>query len=175
MKNPLWTFSLRLYRREDAAETCLRLQDQGGADVNLVLFALWLAVERGVSLDAGAAEAAVAATEAWRERIVQPLRQARVASKTTLLLDAAAQEGFRSSLKAVELDAERIEQAFLFGWAEERWPSAQARSAASAVDNAHVLLVANCGPAFAEAARSLAGRLAALAQPDAPGGELPQG
>ena len=163
-ENPLWAFSLKVYRREDVAKICLRLQDEGGADVNLVLLALWLAVERKVPLAASDAGAAIAETAAWRERVVRPLRQARVASKSTLLLAAAAQESFRSSLKAVELAAERIEQAFLYRWAEARWPPGPARADASAADNARVLLVQQCGAEFAHSEGPLIERLARLAQ-----------
>ena len=95
---------------------------------------------------------------------MKPLRQARVASKATLLLGAAAQESFRTALKAVELEAERIEHAFLYRWAEGRWPPGPPPTGASAAENAEVLLVANCGADFAAAARPLTERLAAAAQ-----------
>ena len=158
-----WAFSLRTYGREGVAQTCLQLQDEGGADVNLVLLSLWLALERGVLLTVSDAEAAVADTAAWRERVVKPLREARVASKSTFPLDAGEQR-FRAALKAVELEAERIEQTFLYRWAAKRWPAERAADGeASAARNAHVLLVANCGPGFAQAMRESTDSLARLA------------
>ena len=41
-KDGFWGFSLRIYARQDVPQACLALQDEGGADVNLVLFLLYL-------------------------------------------------------------------------------------------------------------------------------------
>ena len=43
MDNPLWDYSLATYDAEDVASACLRLQDDFGMDVNLLLYAGWIA------------------------------------------------------------------------------------------------------------------------------------
>ena len=47
---PLWDFSLEVYGRPKVAETCLRLQDEFGVDVPVLLFAAWLAAEHSATL-----------------------------------------------------------------------------------------------------------------------------
>jgi len=42
-ESPFWRFSLRFYSRPGVAAACLALQDEAGADVNLMLFLLFLA------------------------------------------------------------------------------------------------------------------------------------
>ena len=41
-----WAFSLKVYAEQAVADICLDLQDQFGADVNVVLFMLWSAARR---------------------------------------------------------------------------------------------------------------------------------
>lgn len=111
MTNPFWEFSLAFYGRPGVAPACLRLQDEGGADVNIALFLLWRA-RSGVRLceqDLACADALVAG---WRERIVEPLRAMRRRLKTDPMLDGDG--AFRAGVKAVELEAERLEQDALF-------------------------------------------------------------
>ena len=43
-----WRFSLELYARDGVPAACLALQDREGADVNLVLLALWLGESGGI-------------------------------------------------------------------------------------------------------------------------------
>jgi uncharacterized protein (TIGR02444 family) len=38
-----WRFSLSFYRTQDVPAACISLQDRHGLDVNIMLFALWLA------------------------------------------------------------------------------------------------------------------------------------
>ena len=42
-ESPFWRFSLRFYSRPGVASACLALQDEAGADVNVMLFLLFLA------------------------------------------------------------------------------------------------------------------------------------
>jgi uncharacterized protein (TIGR02444 family) len=108
-----WRFSLAAYSRTGVADTLIRLQDQGGHNVNLVLFALWLAA-RGVRLDtAGLAEARAAMAKLDAE-IVAPLRQLRRQLRGDP--DGDVQE-LRRRLLALEISAERRVQARLAGCA----------------------------------------------------------
>jgi uncharacterized protein (TIGR02444 family) len=162
--HPFWRFSLALYRRAGVAEQCLRLQDEGGADVNLLLLSLWLAGERGIRLTEAEARSAVERTAEWRDGVVRPLREARRASKTASLLEDPERERFRAALKAVELQSERIEQDFLYAWATERWPdNSAAPDPGAGAANVKLLLSVQCGSAFAELAGGVAEALAGAA------------
>jgi uncharacterized protein (TIGR02444 family) len=110
MSETFWIFSLRFYQLPGVAESCIELQDRHGADVNLVLFALW-AADSGHQLDAEAIAVADRATRQWRETVTQPLRAARRALKTW-------PDGFNESevsvlrrqVMAAELESERLQQ-----------------------------------------------------------------
>ena len=134
--NPLWLFSLDVYGRPGVAPACLALQDEAGADVNLVLFLLWCAAT-GRPLDAAAVAAADTGLERWREAVVEPLRAVRRAMKADLL-PAVDTEGCRQRIKAVELDAERLSQEALLAIAPAR-----GLGDASAAAAAHLALYAS--------------------------------
>jgi uncharacterized protein (TIGR02444 family) len=116
--NPFWQFSLRLYRVPGVAPACLRLQDEAGADVNVLFFLLWNA-SRGVRLSAAAIAGADGHIAPWREAAVKPLRAVRRSLKDDdVLQDAAAAEAFRTRVKGLELEAERLQQEALYGLAQ---------------------------------------------------------
>jgi uncharacterized protein (TIGR02444 family) len=105
-----WRFSLRFYRAPEVAEACIALQEEAGVDVNVLLFLLWQATRRRAL-----AAAEVADLEGrvgpWREMTVVPLRAVRRALKAPpALVEGAAAEAFRTRIKAVELEAERLQQ-----------------------------------------------------------------
>jgi uncharacterized protein (TIGR02444 family) len=115
--SPFWRFSLRFYRQPGVADACIALQDGCGVDVNLLLFLLWLAAgKRGVGH--GDVETLYAKTVSWRDDVVAPLRMVRRSLKGgSALVEAAAAEFFRTRIKAVELEAERLQQEALFALA----------------------------------------------------------
>jgi uncharacterized protein (TIGR02444 family) len=114
--SPFWRFSLGVYRRPGVPDACLALQDEGGADVNVVLFLLWLAM-RGRATSPSDIDEILECVEPWRRRVVAPLREARRASKTPPRgFDAAAVSAFRNTVKRVELESERLQQDALFRW-----------------------------------------------------------
>lgn len=103
-------FSLSIYAEPGVAPACIALQDSGGADVNLLLFALW-AAHRGARLTAADVTGVEQAVQAWRTGVVEPLRAARRALKPTPMgFDPAAAEALRGVLQAAELEAERLQQ-----------------------------------------------------------------
>jgi uncharacterized protein (TIGR02444 family) len=113
--SPFWRFSLRFYRVPGVAEACLTLQEGSGVDVNLLLFLLWHAVERRrlASADVERLEGKVAP---WRDMTVVPLRTIRRALKLPpALVEPGTAEAFRTRIKAVELEAERLQQEAMFG------------------------------------------------------------
>jgi uncharacterized protein (TIGR02444 family) len=137
--NPFWDFSLALYSRPDVQKACIDLQDGSGVDVNVLLYMLWKAAN-GCQLTSEGAKAVVAAVEPWRLDVVVPLRAARRNLKAPgAAMDAEAAEALRTIVKKAELEAERLQQAALYGL---RLPVATASAAASARETATVNVAA---------------------------------
>ena len=114
MNNPLWGFSLELYARPEVAAACIEAQDHCAADVNLLLYAAWLA-RQGFELDQNQWQALVVSVADWRQRVVQPLRDLR---RDWQALPAAAD--LRERVKVLELAAEREQQAQIFIWHQQQ-------------------------------------------------------
>jgi uncharacterized protein (TIGR02444 family) len=108
-----WEFSLGFYDRPGVAEACLQLQDQAGVDVNVLLYALFLATGLR-EIDRTDAARIDACAKTWREQVVIPLRTLRRQLKIGIEpYEPADTARLRSTVKRVELDAERIEQEYL--------------------------------------------------------------
>jgi uncharacterized protein (TIGR02444 family) len=132
----LWQFSLQVYQQPGVPEACVALQDEHGVDVNLLLCLLWLATARCrlsaaevMALDKGVAD--------WRETAVTPLRALRRKLKgMASLRDARAVEDLRTRVKAVELEAERLQQSELQALASSlQRRAADGSSASAAAEN----------------------------------------
>ncbi len=104
MDNPLWQYSLDVYARDGVEALLLRLQEDCGLDVNLLLYAAWLGTRR-VALTPAHRDDVLAATCEWRAEVVVPLRELR-----RRLRDIAAAGGVRERIKALELEAEAEQQ-----------------------------------------------------------------
>jgi uncharacterized protein (TIGR02444 family) len=116
--NPFWDFSLRLYASPAVQKACIELQDGAGVDVNVMLFVLYMA-SRGRTLTAGDVRGVLAAVEPWRVDVVVPLRTARRNLKVPAgAIDREGAESLRSIVKKAELEAERLQQAALFGMSD---------------------------------------------------------
>ena len=103
-ESPFWRFSLRFYGRPGVADACLSLQDQAGADVNLLLFLLFLA-ERKRQLDAAEIARFDAAVSQWRDSVVKPLRALRRGLKPGIeFIPGTVIETFRAQIKRLELE-----------------------------------------------------------------------
>lgn len=112
--SPFWRFSLKFYRLPKVAEACIALQDGAGVDVNLLLFLLWQAAE-GRVLTKADVEALEGRIAPWRNMTVVPLRNVRRALRTPPpLLAAATAQAYRNRIKAVELEAERLQQEAMY-------------------------------------------------------------
>jgi uncharacterized protein (TIGR02444 family) len=115
--SPFWRFSLRLYRAPGVGDACIALQEEAGVDVNLLLFLLWQATERR-ALTAADVKALDQTVGGWRDTAVIPLRNLRRALKSSPGLVAPnAAEAFRTRIKAVELEAERLQQEAMYALA----------------------------------------------------------
>jgi uncharacterized protein (TIGR02444 family) len=114
-ESPFWRFSLRFYSRPSVGAACLALQDEAGADVNLMLFLLFLAEhKRQVTRDDIAR--LDGAVRSWRDSVVKPLRALRRVLKTGIgEIPIAVSETFRGQIKRLELESEQIEQHVLEG------------------------------------------------------------
>ena len=139
-KSPFWRFSVKFYAVPGVAPACIELQDQAGIDVNVLFFLLWNATRKRTFN-----REQVANIErrigAWRDMAVVPLRAVRRALKSppaAIAPDVA--EGFRTRIKAVELEAERLQQEALYGLAQSGelgTPAASPAEAARASANAY--------------------------------------
>ncbi len=113
-KSPFWQFSVKFYAEPGVAPACIELQDQAGVDVNLLFFLLWSATQ---NREFNSAEVAYLDRTfgAWRELTVVPIRNMRRALKSPPpIMSAETAEGFRTRIKAVELEAERLQQEAMY-------------------------------------------------------------
>lgn len=114
LDGPHWRFALEIYAKPGVGAACLRLQDEFGVDVNVLLVALYAATRLGIVVGAEEAAALDAAAAAWRRRAVGPLRALRRDLKSRVEgVPPDAADRLREGVKDLELEAERIEQAVL--------------------------------------------------------------
>jgi len=117
-KSPFWRFSIKFYAVPGVAQACIDLQDQAKVDVNILFFLLWNATQGRTFSKADVAEVE-RLIGAWRDMAVVPIRNVRRALKSPPpVLAAEAAEGFRTRIKAVELEAERLQQEALYDLAQ---------------------------------------------------------
>jgi uncharacterized protein (TIGR02444 family) len=109
-----WAFALALYARPGVADACLTLQNEVGVDVMLLMMATFAAVKRRTLLTADEIGALDEACSPWREQIVKKLRTIRTELKTgPRPAPSGETEPFRSRIKMLELEAERLENQLL--------------------------------------------------------------
>jgi uncharacterized protein (TIGR02444 family) len=112
-----WRFSLRFYRQPGVADACIALQDGCGVDVNMLLFLLWLGTTRR-RVPLAATQEVWAKAAPWRDDVVVPLRTLRRRLKDgSSLVERSAAELFRTRIKAIELESERLQQESMFALA----------------------------------------------------------
>jgi uncharacterized protein (TIGR02444 family) len=144
-ETPFWRFSLGFYRQPGVADACITLQEESGIDVNLLLFLLWHATH-GHALSAGEVKGLERRIGPWREMTVVPLRKMRRVLKSPgELVEPGAAEVFRTKVKALELEAERLQQEAMYA---PVGASLLGRKVASAQDAAQAniaTLEASCG------------------------------
>jgi len=132
---PFWRFSLTFYRQAGVAEACIALQDDCGVDVNLMLFLLWLAAS-GRQLSAENITELDQAVRSWRDLTIIPIREVRRKLKgAPTLVEAGKQEALRTKIKAIELEAERLQQEALYARSRSAPHGSEARPAAAARAN----------------------------------------
>jgi len=139
-ENPFWDFSIRVYAVTGVAEACLALQDDQGADVNLVLFCLWVAQQNGGRLSRSQLEGYLDRVADWQAQVVVPLRALRRQLKEeSSAIPPEFRELVRSTVKRAELDAEHAEQLYLASLKPEGSDSKKPSPEAAAMDAAENL------------------------------------
>lgn len=117
-ETPLWRFSLYFYRQPGVADACIELQDRCGVDVNLLLFLLWLAANQR-RLTAVQVKELDDKIRDWRNLTIIPLRSMRRTLKVNApLVTSGRAELFRTKIKGIELEAERLQQEALYEHAQ---------------------------------------------------------
>jgi uncharacterized protein (TIGR02444 family) len=112
-QNDFWRFSLAVYAQRGVAYECLGLQDKFGLNINLLLFCAWLG-RRGIAVTRDDLEAASRVISSWHDHVVRPLRGVRRHMKSHHE-DVAP---LRANVGRVEIEAEQVEQAMLFSYAQ---------------------------------------------------------
>ena len=112
--DPFWDFSIRVYAESGVAEACLALQNRLGADINVVLYCLWVAQQGCGRFTRPQLRESLDRVATWRDDVILPLRTLRNRLKEGIgSVPADHSEIVRSTVKRAELDAEHAEQLFL--------------------------------------------------------------
>lgn len=111
LQNPLWDYACGVYSQAGVEAELLVLQDEHGADINLILQALWLASE-GIEW---IPECIPDDYQPWVTEQVIPIRNMRRRLKAQWVEQRGVGfEDFRQQVKKLELQAEQYALAMLF-------------------------------------------------------------
>lgn len=105
-------FADRTYRCKGVPDACLALQNNYGADVNVVLFCCWMGTTRG-EINAETFDDLLKFSHLWADNVVRRLRHARSWMKTEGCPVPDTREGFtnlRERIKLVEIEAEQLQE-----------------------------------------------------------------
>jgi uncharacterized protein (TIGR02444 family) len=107
----LWPFTLDLYARPGVQDAVIALQENQGADVNVLFYCVWSAATSRRSLDAGSFDRVESQIACWRQEVTEPLRRlrARIKADPILLALEGATDARKKVLEA-EMESERIAQ-----------------------------------------------------------------
>jgi uncharacterized protein (TIGR02444 family) len=119
--NPLWDFATWAYKREGVEKACLALQNRLNADVNIILFCIWLSFRgAGTTNLAKYLGTALKISRDWQRNLVEPVRTARQNFKDLLETgffadaDKQAAEALRERIKQCELELEHLQTLALY-------------------------------------------------------------
>ena len=106
-----WDFSVKLYGAPGVAPACLDLQERHGADVNALMFCVWLAASGRGPAEPALLDEAFAAAAPWHAEVVRTLRAVRKRLKSPVgPVDPAMAQALRARIQKIEIDSEHIEQ-----------------------------------------------------------------
>lgn len=111
-----WDFSIRTYSQANVRQACLSLQNDHGADVNMVLYSCWISGRVG-QFDDGLLTSACEFSKRWAKHVVVPLRRTRTWMKHSGCIDELVPDDsclrLRDEVKNVELGSEKLQQQVL--------------------------------------------------------------
>ena len=106
----LWNFSEQTYALPEVEGICLKLQNEYDADINIILYCLWVA-EKSVELSQGDIGLLIQTTEPWQKTILRPLRDARKMMKQHIIaMPSDILDQTVSNLTEMEINAEHMSQ-----------------------------------------------------------------
>jgi uncharacterized protein (TIGR02444 family) len=109
-----WAFALDIYARPGIADACLKLQNEAGVDVMILLMVTFALARHRILLTPAEIGKLDDACLPWREQIVWPLRAIRSGLKSgPRPAPSSETELFRSKVKSLELAAERLQNRLL--------------------------------------------------------------
>jgi uncharacterized protein (TIGR02444 family) len=165
-KSPFWQFSIKFYAVPGVADACIALQDQAKVDVNILFYLLWNATQ-GRAFNAADVTEIEHRLGPWREMAVVPIRNVRRALKSPPpAMPAQDAESLRTRIKAVELEAERLQQEALYTLSQTSRLGRPSPSKADAARDSLSSYQGVIGPFPPEALDTV---LSAFAKFDAPG------
>ena len=120
--NPFWRFSLSLYQIKRIQDACLQLQDEAGANVNLLFFAVWTSQQQlRFSPDW---QEAFQQHQNWHRDYTQSLRRQRKELKLLASRADANENGplhqMHKHISLAEHLADQQEQAVLYFYYQQR-------------------------------------------------------
>ncbi len=111
VSDAFWEFSLSLYNRTGVADRLIKLQDEQGAYVNMVLFCCWCGKEGRMPLGETVFQEADRYLHKWRVEVVENLRGVRRKLKVGVVgVSRGLSDPLRDELKRLEIEAERVSQ-----------------------------------------------------------------
>jgi uncharacterized protein (TIGR02444 family) len=114
-ENPFWDFSIKFYGQNPVSSSCLALQENVGADINILLYCCWIASEGAAAMEGAEFSEIISVIEPWQSKVVNGLRQIRRSiKKDPSLRFGSFSDGLRVSIKNSELEAEKLEQMILY-------------------------------------------------------------
>ena len=115
--SPLRDFALAFYARPGVSPACLKLQDEGGVDVLMLIALLYADVRLGQPLNTARIATLDAEIANWRRIVILPLRRIRVQLKPGWAeVPDANRLALREKVKALELEAEFIQLSVIETW-----------------------------------------------------------
>lgn len=132
-------YSIALYSREMVEESCLRLQDEYGLDVNAVLFCYWFGTRHGVIGEDLWARIDEISSQ-WQGHLIRPLREARRWLKQPGFEPDPQLQKLRERIKEDEIAAELLQQRMMQEACAGFVDSAPAEAAEAVRRNAEALL-----------------------------------
>ncbi|MEE8058544.1 MAG: TIGR02444 family protein [Pseudomonadales bacterium] len=106
--NPLWTYTLEVYGKVGVELILLQLQDDFGADINMLLCCYWMAAASREMTNEDLA-GLIKASAKWRAQCIMPLRAVR-----RFLKSQQGVESIRERVKTLEVDTEQWQQAQMY-------------------------------------------------------------